>query len=172
MSVESKFVSRELNHQLWKVAETVSTAESCTGGAVASALTSIPGSSNYFKGGIIAYTEEDKVKFLDVNPETLEKYTVYSEEVAKEMVAGAIKQFGTTYAVAVTGVAGPTGGTPEIPVGTVWIAVGDAQEIVTKKRTVDEGRQRNIDYAVADALQMLLDFVEARHPEEQSTETE
>lgn len=164
MDIETKFTSREINLLLWKTGETVSTAESCTGGSIAAALTSIPGSSNYFKGGVVTYSDETKMRFLDVKAETIEAHTVYSEEVAKEMVAGAIKTFDSTYAVAVSGVAGPTGGTPETPVGTVWIAVGNAEEIVTKKRTEDEGRERNIQYATCEAVEMLLEFIRAHQP--------
>lgn len=164
MDLETKFTSREINLLLWKTGETVSTAESCTGGNVAAALTSIPGSSNYFKGGIVTYSDETKMRFLGVNSETIEAHTVYSEEVVKEMVTGAIKAFDSTYAVAISGVAGPTGGTPESPVGTIWIAVGNAEQIVTKKRTGDEGRERNIQFAVCDAVEMLLDFVKAQQP--------
>ncbi|MDO4214786.1 MAG: CinA family protein [Bacteroidales bacterium] len=168
MNIESKFTSQLLNHLLWKTKETVSTAESCTGGNVAAALTSLAGSSAYFKGGIVAYTDECKVKYLNVNQETIDKYTVYSEEVVKEMVKGACEAFGTTYAIAVSGIAGPTGGTADKPVGTIWIAVGTADEIVTSMRSVDEGRERNILYATCEALEMLLKFVESR----QAVETE
>lgn len=164
MDIESKFTSREINLLLWKTGETVSTAESCTGGNIAAALTSIPGSSNYFKGGIVSYTDETKQQFLDVKPETIENYTVYSEEVVKEMVAGAIKAFGSTYAVAVSGVAGPTGGTSEHPVGEVWIAVGNSLEIETIRRTADEGRDRNVQYATVDALNLLLKFIQTHQP--------
>lgn len=166
MNIESKFTSQQLNHLLWKTKETVSTAESCTGGNIAAALTSLAGSSAYFKGGIVAYTDECKVKYLNVNQETIDKYTVYSEEVVKEMVKGACEAFGTTYAIAVSGIAGPTGGTADKPVGTIWIAVGTADEIVTSKRTADEGRERNILYATCEALEMLLKLVESRQPVE------
>ena len=164
MDIETKFVSREINLLLWKTGETVSTAESCTGGNVAAALTSIPGSSNYFKGGIVTYSYATKVRFLDVNPETIETHTAYSEEVVKEMVKGAIQSFDSTYAIAISGVAGPTGGTPETPVGTIWIAVGNSEVIITKKRSEDDGREPNVQHAVCDAIQMLFDFIQARHP--------
>lgn len=172
MSILSKYLSKELNTLLWKVEETVSTAESCTGGEIAATLTKIAGSSNYFKGGIVVYTDESKEKFLGVNPETIEKYTVYSEEVVKEMVKGCCEAFNTTYAIAVSGVAGPTGSLPGVPVGTIWIAVGTKDEVRTYKRTEDESRERNIEYATTDALQMLYDFVIERHQEEQLPETE
>lgn len=165
MDIEAKFTSREINLLLWKTGESVSTAESCTGGNVAAALTSIPGSSNYFKGGMVTYTDEGKQRFLGVNPETIAAHSVYSAEVAREMVAGAIKAFGSTYAVAVSGVAGPTGGTPEHPVGTVWIAVGNADEITVKCRQCDEGRERNIRYATTEALEQLLDFIRTHQAE-------
>lgn len=166
MDVETKVVSKELNLLLWKNNETLSTAESCTGGRVASAITSVPGSSNYFRGGMVTYTEESKMKFLGVKAETIEAHTVFSEEVVKEMVAGAIQAFDTTYAIAVSGVAGPAGGSPEIPVGTIWIAVGNANEIVTRKMAEDEGRERNIQYATCAALELLRDFIVERQPVE------
>lgn len=170
MDLETKFTSREINLLLWKTGESVSTAESCTGGNIAAALTSIPGSSNYFKGGIVTYSDETKMRFLGVKAETLETHTAYSEEVVKEMVAGAIKAFDSTYAVAVSGVAGPTGGTPEHPVGAVWIAVGNAEEIVTKLRKDDEGRERNVQYATCEAVSMLLDFIRAHQPQVEEAE--
>ena len=166
MSVESKFITKELHTLLWKNKETVSTAESCTGGNIAASLTSLPGSSSYFMGGMVVYTEESKMKFLGVKKETLDTYTVYSEEVAREMVKGVCEAFGTTYGIGVTGVAGPSGGAPEHPVGTIFIAVGTPDEMVVNKRTVDEGRERNIEYATCEALQMLRDFIISKQPAE------
>lgn len=160
--MDVELLCQEIHALLIESGETVSTAESCTGGNIAGRLTSLSGSSAYFMGGIVVYTNESKVKFLGVNPETIEAHTVYSEEVVKEMVPGCCKCFGTTYAVAVSGVAGPTGGTPEIPVGTIWLAVGTATEIVTYKCTEDEGRSRNIQHAVCVALEILRDFIKNR----------
>ena len=100
---------------------TVSTAESCTGGSIAERLTSIAGSSEYFKGSIVAYSNEVKKDLLYVSSETLEKYGAVSEETVIEMVKGAMKALKTDCAVATSGIAGPGGGTPEKPVGTVWI---------------------------------------------------
>ena len=103
---------------------TVSTAESCTGGSIAERLTSIAGSSEYFKGSIVAYSNEVKKDLLYVSSETLEKYGAVSEETVIEMVKGAMKALKTDCAVATSGIAGPGGGTPVKPVGTVWIAAG------------------------------------------------
>lgn len=168
MDQEMKAISEELNRLLCGSGKTISSAESCTGGNIAAAITAIPGSSEYFKGSIVVYSDEMKVKYLDVKQETLDKYTVYSEQVVKEMVVGTCAAFGADYAVATSGVAGPGGGTEDIPVGTVWIAVGTPYEIVTWKRTSDEGRIQNIQSAAKEAMEMLLEFVISK----QSTETE
>jgi nicotinamide-nucleotide amidase len=97
------------------------TAESCTGGWIAKTLTDIPGSSAWFDAGVVTYSYEAKEALLGVNPRTLEHDGAVSEETALEMVSGALARFGAGVAVAVTGIAGPSGGTPEKPVGTVWI---------------------------------------------------
>ena len=119
---------RSLNAQAQAVAEcllargqTMVTAESCTGGWVAKVLTDIPGSSTWFECGVVAYSYEAKESLLGVQPQTLERTGAVSQETAVEMVSGALARFGASVAVAVTGVAGPGGGTPDKPVGTVWI---------------------------------------------------
>ena len=123
MSLQNKFLSRELSEKFWKEGLTLATAESCTAGNIAAVITAIPGSSHFYKGGIIAYSDEVKVNLLDVNPETLEKQGAVSEEVVIEMVKGAMKSMKSDCAVATSGIAGPTGGTPDKPVGTVWIVL-------------------------------------------------
>lgn len=102
--------------------QTLATAESCTGGWIAKLLTDIPGSSAWLECGIVAYSYEAKESLLGVHPKTLERTGAVSQETAVEMVSGALARYGATVAVAVTGIAGPTGGTPDKPVGTVWIA--------------------------------------------------
>lgn len=97
-------------------------AESCTGGWIAKTLTDLPGSSAWFECGVVAYSYEAKEALLGVNPHTLERSGAVSQETAMEMVSGALARFGASVAVAVTGIAGPSGGTPEKPVGTVWVA--------------------------------------------------
>ncbi|WP_300620673.1 CinA family protein [Dokdonella sp.] len=101
--------------------QTMVTAESCTGGWIAKVLTDIAGSSQWFECGVVAYSYEAKEALLGVSPQTLERTGAVSQETAVEMVSGALARFGASVAVAVTGVAGPSGGTPDKPVGTVWI---------------------------------------------------
>ena len=155
MLLQNKFLSKELSDKFWKEGLTLATAESCTAGNIAAVITSIPGSSHFYKGGIIAYSDEVKVNLLGVNPETLEKNGAVCEEVVIEMAKGAMKSMNSDCAVATSGIAGPTGGTPEKPVGTVWIAVTMKDKVMTMKASGDEGRNKNIENATLNALQML-----------------
>ena len=155
MSLQNKFLSKELNDKFWKEGLTLATAESCTAGNIAAVITAIPGSSHFYKGGIIAYSDEVKINLLGVNPETLEKNGAVCEEVVIEMAKGAMKSMNSDCAVATSGIAGPTGGTPEKPVGTVWIAVAMKDKVMTMKASGDEGRNKNIENATLNALQML-----------------
>ena len=155
MSLQNKFLSKELSDKFWKEGLTLATAESCTAGNIAAVITSIPGSSHFYKGGIIAYSDEVKVNLLGVNPETLEENGAVCEEVVIEMAKGAMKSMNSDCAVATSGIAGPTGGTPEKPVGTVWIAVTMKDKVMTMKASGDEGRNKNIENATLNALQML-----------------
>ena len=138
---------------------TVSTAESCTGGSIAAKLTSVPGSSDYFKGGIVAYSNEIKESLLGVSSETLKKQGAVSEETVIEMVKGAMKALKTDCAVSTSGIAGPGGGTKEKPVGTVWIAAAYKNEIVTIKQDTDRGREMNIERAGNNAFLLFLDLL-------------
>ena len=136
--------------------KTLAVAESCTGGAIASSLTSMAGASEYFKGGIVAYSNEIKNKMLSVKIETLAKYGAVSEETAKEMALGVISSMDTDYAVATTGIAGPGGGTEEKPVGTVWIAVASKNEIHTQKMSFGDDRLRTIERTLNQTFANLL----------------
>lgn len=138
---------------------TVSTAESCTGGSIAARLTSIAGSSEYFNGSVVAYSNEVKMGLLHVSSKTLEQHGAVSEETVIEMVKGAMKALKTDCAVATSGIAGPEGGTPEKPVGTVWIAAGYKNEIRTYKQETNRGRSMNIERAGNNALLMLRDLL-------------
>lgn len=138
----------------------LSTAESCTGGSIASLITTIPGSSLYFKGGVVAYANEVKQALLGVSAETLERYGAVSRETVIEMARGAMKTMKTEASVATSGIAGPGGGTPEKPVGTVWIAVAYKNEILTMCQNGDEGRITNIQKAVQNALSLLVQLLE------------
>lgn len=137
----------------------LSTAESCTGGGIAALITSVSGSSEYFKGGIVAYSNEVKADLLHVSVETLVQYGAVSRETVVEMVKGAMKTLKTDCAVATSGIAGPGGGTPEKPVGTVWIAAACKNEIVTMKQEGDRGRTENVQSAIQNALFMLCSML-------------
>lgn len=159
MEFEKKILSREIQQYLYESDLTVGSAESCTGGRIAEAIIAVPGASNYFKGGVISYTNEIKERLLGVDHQLLEEQTAVCEDVAKAMVKGAIKALGVDFAIASTGTAGPGGGTPEIPVGTIWLACGDAENIVTMKLTEDYGRDINLAIATSKALQMFIAFL-------------
>ena len=161
MDFEGKIISREVNELLWEREKTVSTAESCTGGRIAEAIIAVPGASKYFKGGIICYVNEVKENLLGVSHDVLEEKTAVCEEVAIAMVKGACKTLNTDYAVAATGIAGPGGGTKEIPVGTIWLAVGTSDNVITYKIEEDQGRDINLTIATTKAMQMLRDFLKA-----------
>lgn len=119
MSVETKKLSKEISEIFWREGYTLATAESCTAGNVAAIITAVPGSSRFYKGGVVAYADEVKENLLHVKAETLQACGAVSEETVIEMVKGAIDTFGTDYAMATSGIAGPGGGTPEKPVGTI-----------------------------------------------------
>ncbi len=159
MDFESKIISREISQLLWEKEKTVGTAESCTGGRIAEAIISIPGASKYFKGGIISYTDEIKESLLGVSHELLETKTAVCEEVAIDMVKGACRSLFVDYAIAATGFAGPTGGTKDSPVGTIWIACGKPSDIRTFKIEVDHGRDINLAIATKTAMTMFLEFL-------------
>jgi nicotinamide-nucleotide amidase len=159
MDFESKIISREISQLLWEREKTVATAESCTGGRIAEAIISVPGASKYFKGGIISYVNEVKESLLGVSHETLEEKTAVCEEVAIQMVKGACHTLNTDYAISATGVAGPTGGTKDIPVGTIWLACGNADRVTTLKVEEDHGRDINLAIATSKAMQMFLEYL-------------
>ncbi len=166
MSLQNKFLSKELSDKFWKEGLTLATAESCTGGNVAAVITAIPGSSHFYKGGIVAYTDEVKINLLGVSPETLQKKGAVSEETVIEMVKGAMKSMNSDCAVATSGFAGPSGGTPENPVGTAWIAAGLKDKVITLRVSEDEGRKKNIEKATLNALQLLRKLLQNQENEE------
>ena len=167
MELETKVLSKEVQQYLYDNRLTVGTAESCTGGRIAEAIIAVPGASEYFKGGIVSYTNEVKKNLLHVSHQTLEEQTAVSEEVAKQMVKGACEALNVDYSIAATGVAGPTGGTPDIPVGTIWLACGSKDDVRTMKLEEDFGRDINLAIATNQALRMFLDYLkEKQHKEE------
>ncbi|MDR2622862.1 MAG: CinA family protein [Dysgonamonadaceae bacterium] len=138
---------------------TLSLAESCTGGKLASLFTAIPGCSRYFKGGVVAYSNEAKEKILGVNYEDIEKCGAVSQTVVEQMTLGARKIFKSECAIATSGIAGPGGGTPEKPVGTVWIAVSYKKRLIAQKFLFSDSRESNILSACNKGIRMLLDVI-------------
>jgi nicotinamide-nucleotide amidase len=135
--------------------QTLSLAESCSGGLIAHLVTSVPGSSAYFMGGVVSYSYESKTNMLGVTMETLEKFGAVSEEVVTQMALGARKEFKTDWAVSASGIAGPDGGMEGKPVGTVWIAVAGPTGVKANKFQFGGDRERNIAVTAITALNML-----------------
>lgn len=165
MELDLKIASKEINQLLWNTKKTLSTAESCTAGRIATIITAAPGSSTYYRGGLCCYAEDVKSGLLGVDAELMERETPVCEEVARQMVLGANKLFNTDFAVAITGYAGP-GGSPNgnVLVGTIWIAVGQEGNIVTRKLEEDNGREQNLSSATTCAVHMLLDYLREACP--------
>lgn len=138
---------------------TLSTAESCTGGYIAHLITQHPGCSSVYWGGAVAYAYELKESILGVKESTLTQFGAVSEETVTEMAEGAIHYFKTDYAIAVSGIAGPDGGTEDKPVGTVWIAISNKNKTVAKVFTFSNKRIQNIERSAASAMSMLLNLL-------------
>ena len=153
-----KKICIEIGEILTKRGETLSTAESCTAGQIATAITGIPGSSAYYKGGIVCYSNEIKIKYLGVPTQILQEKGAVSKEVVTAMLHGVIKGMNTTYAIAVTGYAGPGGG-EEAEVGTIWIACGNTDNNIIYQQQGDDGREENLKKATQTALQNLLKLI-------------
>ena len=139
--------------------KTVSTAESCTGGYIAHLITTVAGSSEYFKGSVVSYDNSIKENILHVSNETLLTVGAVSEETVRQMITGILNIMQTDYAVAVSGIMGPGGGSEEKLVGTVWMAVGNADKTETKKMHFRFDRKRNIELTAINALHMLCVFI-------------
>ncbi len=141
--------------------QTLATAESCTGGYIAHLITSVPGSSEFFKGSVISYANEVKQQELNVLESDLIEFGAVSKSVVEQMAKGVLNRMKTTYAVATSGIAGPGGGTEEKPVGTVWIAVATKDTVISKKFSFGKNRSRNIKVSALFALNMLRDLINA-----------
>ena len=139
--------------------KTVATAESCTGGYIAHLITTVPGSSAYFMGSVVSYDNRIKKEVLHVTDETLKTFGAVSEETVTEMLKGILCTMKTDYGIAVSGIMGPDGGTQDKPAGTVWIAVGNNQNIETKKLHFRFDRKRNIELTSINALNVLRSFI-------------
>ena len=139
--------------------KTICTAESCTGGYIANLLTSHAGSSQYYDGSVISYSYKAKEDLLQVDKEILEARGAVSEEIVTQMARGALKNIGSDYVIAVSGIMGPDGGLPDKPVGTVWVAYGDKGKILANKLSFRFDRIRNIQLTAVNALNLLRKFI-------------
>ncbi len=153
------FDNEELEEVLGKMLKsknaTIATAESCTGGQIAAAFTSIPGSSAYFKGSVVAYDNQVKIDQLGVDPKAIETHGAVSEQVVSQMAENVRKTLKTDVGLATSGIAGPDGGTPEKPVGTIWLGYSDATKTITRKVQYTKNRQMNIKFGVMAALNLF-----------------
>ncbi len=154
-ATEAEGLESHIGALLKQLGATVGTAESCTGGKIGHKITNIAGSSDYFKGGLIVYSNELKIKLLQVPPAVIEQKGAVSEETVSAMLDGALHQLGTDYAIAISGIAGPGGGSAEKPVGTVWLGVAGRGEKRVKHYFFNKSREVNIEYACMMALHEL-----------------
>lgn len=139
--------------------QTLALAESCTGGYISSLFTAIPGASEIFKGAIVPYTNKSKQTLLEVDESLFETVGSVSKQVVEQLAAHVLKKFGSDYAISISGIAGPTGGTPEKPVGTVWIAVASKEKVMALKFQFGDNRQRNIVMTANAAINLLRKFI-------------
>jgi PncC family amidohydrolase len=148
-------IAKDIVRLLTKRKKTLALAESCTGGFIANQITNVPGASKIFLGGIVSYSNEAKQKFLGVRAKTLEQHGAVSEPIAREMATGARKRFGADFTIAVTGIAGPGGGTKNKPTGTVFIALAGASGISVEHKLNDFGREKFKKITAQQALELL-----------------
>lgn len=153
--VENDTLQSVTGKLLLKKHATLSTAESCTGGLIAHMITSVSGSSKYYKGSVVAYDNAVKTEILCIDPKLIRKYGAVSEEVVRAMALGVQKLLKTDYALSTSGIAGPDGGTREKPVGTVWIALATPEKVIAEKLMLGNHRERNIRRASLAALNLL-----------------
>jgi nicotinamide-nucleotide amidase len=159
MGFEIDNIASIIGEELKNTGKTICSAESCTGGFISHLITSNPGASQYYKGSVIAYSNEIKQSLLDVSFENLQTYGAVSKQVAEEMSKGALKRLQTTYAVATTGIAGPEGGSEEKPVGIVWISVSSDKKTISEKYYFPTTRDNFIERTSNQALLMLLKLI-------------
>ena len=151
--------AQQVGKALKDTGQTLAVAESCTGGLIGHLLTEVPGSSDYFLGGIIAYSNQAKQEHLGVSEETLKNHGAVSQQTAAQMAAGARDALGANLAISVTGVAGPTGGSPEKPVGLTWIGLASSEGTRAEKFRFDGDRTQNKLLAATAALKLLLNHL-------------
>ncbi|MCM1150798.1 MAG: competence/damage-inducible protein A [Alistipes senegalensis] len=158
---ETATVQELIHHTLIRRGLTLATAESCTGGTIASRFTAMPGASAYFRCGVVSYSNEAKIDVLGVDPAVLSRFGAVSEQVARQMAEGARRIARANFAVATTGIAGPSGGSAEKPVGTVWIAVASPTRTVALRKQCGTDRSQIIDRASSQAIALLRQELQA-----------
>jgi nicotinamide-nucleotide amidase len=156
---EKEELNQLVGDLLLESAKTLSTAESCTGGYIAHLITSVPGSSAYFKGSVIAYNNEVKVARLGVKQTDINRSGAVSQEVVEQMAIGAMAELETDYSIATSGILGPDGGSDEKPVGTIWIAVASGSGVISEKIQLGKSRRRNTQIAALTSLNMLRKYI-------------
>jgi len=156
-------ISEALGQYLKDKGLKMGTAESCTGGFISHLITGVSGSSAYFEGSVVSYSNEVKTNVLNVKEETLISYGAVSEDVVREMLKGLLNCLSIDVGIAISGVAGPTGGTKDKPVGTVWVAVGNKDKVEVRLLNISKSRQKNIEYSATRALGMLWQFVRTNY---------
>ena len=154
--IDNTNIIKQIASKMLATGKWVATAESCTGGNIAHRITLVPGSSAWFKGGVVSYTNEVKMKVLGVPSELIEQYTEVSHQAAEAMAEGARRATGADFAVSTTGIAGPTGATANDPVGTVFIGVATPDKVVSQRIVFGTDRERNIERFTIAALETLL----------------
>jgi nicotinamide-nucleotide amidase len=156
---ETPSLERIVSELVREKGKTVSLAESCTGGYVSSLLTAIPGASDVFKGAIVPYTNKAKHELLQVDEDIFTSVGAVSQECVEQLAQQVLKVFDSDYSIAISGIAGPTGGTPEKPVGTVWVAIASKENVRAVRLQFGDHRQRNITMTGNSALNMLRKFL-------------
>jgi len=156
---ESPSLEKIISELLRERKQTLALAESCTGGYISSLFTTIAGASDIFKGGVIPYNNKAKNEILNVDNKTIETYGAVSKECVEEMAANVLKKFNSDYALSVSGIAGPSGGTSEKPVGLVWVAVANKDQVMAVKFLFGDNRQRNIIMTAQASLNLLRKFI-------------
>jgi PncC family amidohydrolase len=158
-ALEGKGLARTFGELLKARGLTCAAAESCTGGLISHLITQVPGSSEYFLGSIVSYSNEVKVNILGVSREDIERFGSVSEQVARAMLKGVLRLTGADAGMATTGIAGPDGGSPEKPVGTVWICVGTADHQEARMMRFSFDRDGNKMISAKAALFMLRNYI-------------
>jgi len=161
MGKDSKALVRQLATRLLKQQQKLCTAESCTGGLIAKTLTDLAGSSDWFERGFVTYSNQAKNEMLAVPSSVIDDYGAVSEAVAVAMATGALGHSCADFSVAVTGVAGPAGGSDEKPVGTIWIAVASAEQNIARRFQFSGDREAVREATLVEALQALIDLVDS-----------